>query len=179
MPPDGRCMCHTNLLHQAFIFYCKVVLIQNPLLPSMQSYVNNDEQWQVFLKCRLYGCIFTASARMSLVQVAEVHAIALSDRLLENVDISPFLFLGSSFLNCMKEWWGYRAISTSFPSFELQCLPFIFKMFPTANSKDHKICNAVIKTENKETPWNPVSWAFCHISTYIMHRTSTLSLKTS
>lgn len=165
---------HINLLYQAFIFYCKVVLTQKPLLPSMQSCVNNDEQWQVFLKCRLYGCIFTTSARMPLGQEAEVHAIALSDRLLENVDISPLLFLGSSFLNCTKEWWGYRAISTSFPSSELQWLPFIFKIFPIVNSKDHKIYIAVIKTVNKR-----LLEILCHGPSAIFPHTSCTELPPS
>lgn len=89
----------------------------------------------------------------------------------KGTDISRFLFLGSSFLNCTKEWRGYRAISTSFPSFGLQWLPFIFKMLPIVNTKEHKIYIAVINTVNKETSWNPMSWAFCHLSTYIMHRT--------
>lgn len=85
---------HIDLLYQACSFYCKVVLTQNPLLPSLQSYVNNDGQWQVFLKCSLQDCIFTLWASMPLGQVAEMLATAPSVRLLEKVRMNHHSYFG-------------------------------------------------------------------------------------
>lgn len=134
MHPDGSCTCHIVTLSSLQLLQQDSTQAEVPTSTSAKL----CEQWwkmtgisKMYFMWLCFPSLITNASRSG--SRAACHS-TICQTVWKGTELSSFLSWGFSFLNCVKEWWGYRAVSPSFPSFGLHWLSFILKMLQGAQN---------------------------------------------